>query len=339
MSFCEFGEKELLAPIEKLLKKPIPVVEGHPYPMEVFEAPKRDKHGKIVNADDQEARQAARERKKAREEVKRTSPQSLPPHGGKVAPVSPAPDEGSHRKNPQPSASIKKQAGYRASKTLDQALSAMSPKSHGPAPKPSVKRGETSRQPKSKSQSASRDSAFEAWLAEERAIQARQYGQDPLAGEEIMDATARFLAPKGEHSRIGELGLERGRAKGRLRPGDQSESEGKRPGHAAVNASQTQLSPRVHPPAAPRQEKPRRDKASQKGGQERNSLPRKNRTASSSKPLPKQGSPAPKQSRQDKRRPDRPRRGPVEAPHSGAQKDSTEQRSLMKPYYFNPNED
>ncbi len=339
VSFCEFGEKELLAPIEKLLKKPIPVVEGHPYPMEVFEAPKRDKHGKIVNADDQEARQAARERKKAREEVKRTSPQSLPPHGGKVAPVSPAPDEGSHRKNPQPSASIKKQAGYRASKTLDQALSAMSPKSQGPAPKPSVKRGETSRQPKSKSQSASRDSAFEAWLAEERAIQARQYGQDPLAGEEIMDATARFLAPKGEHSRIGELGLERGRAKGRLRPGDQSESEGKRPGHAAVNASQTQLSPRVHPPAAPRQEKPRRDKASQKGGQERNSLPRTNRTAPSSKPLPKQGSPAPKQSRQDKRRPDRPRRGPVEAPHSGAQKDSTEQRSLMKPYYFNPNED
>ena len=215
----------------------------------------------------------------------------------------------------------------------------MSPKSQGPAPKTSVKRGETSRQPKSKSQSASRDSAFEAWLAEERAIQARQYGQDPLAGEEIMDVTARFLAPKGEHSRIGELGLERGRAKGRLRPGDQSESEGKRPGHAAVNASQTQLSPRVHPPAAPRQEKPRRDKASQKGGQERNSLPRKDRTASSSKPLPKQGSPAPKQSRQDKRRPDRPRRGPVEAPHSGAQKDSTEQRSLMKPYYFNPNED
>ena len=30
VSFCEFGEKELLAPIEKLLKKTIPVVEGHP---------------------------------------------------------------------------------------------------------------------------------------------------------------------------------------------------------------------------------------------------------------------------------------------------------------------
>lgn len=37
-------------------------------------------------------------------------------------------------------------------------------------------------------------------------------------------------------------------------------------------------------------------------------------------------------------RPARPR-GPVEAPHSGAQKDSTEQRSLMKPYYFNPDEE
>ena len=73
VSFCEFGEKELLVPIEKLLKKPIPVVTGHPWPMEVFEAPKRDKHGKIVNADDAEARQAARERKRQRDEGRKTA--------------------------------------------------------------------------------------------------------------------------------------------------------------------------------------------------------------------------------------------------------------------------
>ena len=46
ISFCEFGEKELLTPIQRLLKRPIPVVEDHPYPMQNFEAPKRDKHGK-----------------------------------------------------------------------------------------------------------------------------------------------------------------------------------------------------------------------------------------------------------------------------------------------------
>ena len=76
ISFCEFGEKELLAPIEKLLKRPIPVEEDHPWPMAVFEAPKRDKNGKIINEEDQEARQAARELRRAREEAKKAAEQA-----------------------------------------------------------------------------------------------------------------------------------------------------------------------------------------------------------------------------------------------------------------------
>ncbi len=39
VSFCCFAEKESLAGIEKLTRKPIPVVEEHPYPMQVFEIP------------------------------------------------------------------------------------------------------------------------------------------------------------------------------------------------------------------------------------------------------------------------------------------------------------
>lgn len=39
VSFCCFAEKESLAEIEKLTGKPIPVVEEHPYPMQVFEIP------------------------------------------------------------------------------------------------------------------------------------------------------------------------------------------------------------------------------------------------------------------------------------------------------------
>ena len=41
--------------------------------MQNFDAPKRDKHGKIVNADDAEARQAARERKQQRQAAKKAA--------------------------------------------------------------------------------------------------------------------------------------------------------------------------------------------------------------------------------------------------------------------------
>ncbi len=37
IAFCNFDEKENLKDIEKLIRKQIPVVEGHPYPMEIFE--------------------------------------------------------------------------------------------------------------------------------------------------------------------------------------------------------------------------------------------------------------------------------------------------------------
>ena len=59
VSFCDFAEKEYLRGIEKLIGRNIPVVEEHPWPMEVFEAP-RDAKGRAVNADDAEARAAAK---------------------------------------------------------------------------------------------------------------------------------------------------------------------------------------------------------------------------------------------------------------------------------------
>ena len=37
ISFCNFDEKPYLADIQKLIRKEIPVVEAHPYPMEIFE--------------------------------------------------------------------------------------------------------------------------------------------------------------------------------------------------------------------------------------------------------------------------------------------------------------
>ncbi len=66
ISFCDITEKDMLRDIEKLIGRPVPVTEGHPYPMVVLEPPKKDKHGRIINQEDQEARQAAREKHQQR---------------------------------------------------------------------------------------------------------------------------------------------------------------------------------------------------------------------------------------------------------------------------------
>lgn len=68
IAFCDFGEKPLLRDIESLMGKKIPLVVDHPYPMTVFEAPKKDKSGRIINTEDEEARAAARERRRLRDE-------------------------------------------------------------------------------------------------------------------------------------------------------------------------------------------------------------------------------------------------------------------------------
>ena len=75
ISFCDFGEKPLLRDIEKLIGRRVPLVEDHPYPMQVFEAPKRDKNGRIINEEDAEARAAARELRRQREENARQAAQ------------------------------------------------------------------------------------------------------------------------------------------------------------------------------------------------------------------------------------------------------------------------
>jgi ATP-dependent RNA helicase RhlE len=69
ISFCDYSEKPLLRDIEKLIGKAVPVVNDHPFPMQVFETPVKDARGRIVNAEDAEARAAARARKAERQKA------------------------------------------------------------------------------------------------------------------------------------------------------------------------------------------------------------------------------------------------------------------------------
>lgn len=70
IALCDYNELPLLKEIEKLMGKRVPEVVGHPWPMENFEAPVKDGSGKVKNPEDEEARAAARERMKERRAAK-----------------------------------------------------------------------------------------------------------------------------------------------------------------------------------------------------------------------------------------------------------------------------
>jgi ATP-dependent RNA helicase RhlE len=76
IALCDYQEEGLLRDIEKLIKKQIPVVEEHPWPMTNFDEPVRDKHGKVRNPEDEEARSAARERSRERRAAEKQAAQA-----------------------------------------------------------------------------------------------------------------------------------------------------------------------------------------------------------------------------------------------------------------------
>ncbi len=162
-------------------------------------------------------------------------------------------------------------------------------------------------------------------MAEERRIQAQQGYADALAGDEIMDATARLLAPK--------------------RPS------------APARSVERSRGPQHREERQPRREEPRKAKPApqkpQKPAAQKPQKPMKPaKPAQSAKPAPQQA-PAKKPGRSlgqvvksalslDERKAKireqaKARRGmPPERPKTSAgQMDSTEHASLMKPYYLN----
>ncbi|MBQ8935258.1 MAG: DEAD/DEAH box helicase, partial [Oscillospiraceae bacterium] len=100
LSFCDVSELEDLAAIEKQLKKPIPTVETHPYPMEELEVPMKDSRGRKINTEDAEARAAAREQSQKRREKLRTMAEQAKGQAKEQAePAAPKADGTQERKN------------------------------------------------------------------------------------------------------------------------------------------------------------------------------------------------------------------------------------------------
>ena len=286
ISFCQFDEKDELKAIEKLLGKSIPVVENHPFPMENFDPPQKDKRGRPINSEDAEARAAAKEKRrqkdaenkaKAEERKKAAAQGALTP-----VPVAPVPIEETDAPKKK-KRRRKKSGGGQAVQTDAPAVQAMAPVKEEPLvlrDKP-VGRGV-------------RQGRLEDTLPDDPAMPVTDfYKPNPLDSDVIMDATARLLAPRRPAPR----------------PQIQAESRQK---------SQTQKKQEKAQAQKPAQPKPRRQGKKQ---------------GAPAQPAKEPVLPPSLAGKKKRRRDDRPR--PIEAPlRSDRQKDSTQHKSLMRPYYL-----
>ena len=270
ISFCDYGEMPLLRDIEKLLKKPIPR-RDHNYPMEVFEAPKKDAKGRVVNPEDAEARQAAREKNAARKKQQQAA-----------QPAAPAEAEAPH--------STGKRKRRRGKGQGAQQPQAAAP---APAPQPAEKPRRTF--PHGKQNLGNLEDFLAAQPTAEESV--TFHHRDPLEGDVIMDATARLLAAKPVYHYY--------------KPSSNAASHKKKGKGGEKKAK-----------AAPVEKAPQAAQAAQR------------------RKSPKKGAPAPAQKASGSlHRPPRPGRGrgripPRVEPPKSRQKDSTEQQSLMKPFYI-----
>ena len=293
IAFCDFSEKPLLRDIEKLLGKPVPQVADHPYPMTNFEAPKRDKNGKIINEEDAEARQAARQLRQQREQARQAAARGQT----EASPLSPAPQSSEGEQPKKKSRRRKKAAGH------EQPTSSPDLEPSAPVQRPAPKRGVRSGTLMNTGDSMPRTDF---------------YRPNPLDSDVIMDATARLLAPR------------RPAAPAQAAPADSREK--RRNSRHKKTKSPAQ-------PAMPHlqlEQLPAGETAKGQGGGK--SKPRQSSKPARSVPPAKgeRPSPAPapkKQGGAKHGRRDRPRGMPPE-PRRSQTKDSTEQPSLMKPYYL-----
>ena len=276
VSFCQFDERDELRAIEKLLGRPIPVVEDHPFPMENFDPPKRDKHGRPINAEDAEAREAAREKRREQDEVK-AAPVPEPP-----APMEEIPSRKKRRRK-------KKAVGTAGQAAEPVSVPAAAPVQAGsgrtePAAGPYLPRQRSDRP----LGAGVRQGRLEDTLPADPAIPVVDFVKpNPLDSDVIMDATARLLASRPRPQTQAQPQPQKKRDKEDRKPAPPRPRQGKK-GKKQGAPPRPEREP-VLPPSLSGKRKPRRD-----------------------------GKPR-----------------PVETPpRSDRQKDSTQQKSLMRPYYL-----
>ena len=314
IAFCDFSEKPLLKEIEKLMGKSVPLVEDHPFPMEVFEAPKRDRNGKIINPEDDEARQAARELKKAREEAKAAKQQTP---------------------------KVKEETSVQEVPTAEEGAAAKL-KRRRRKKKPAQPAAEVSAAPAEVSAPVQEEPAFEepwtpttTWPKMVRSGTLLDTGDsmpctefhrpNPLDSDVIMDATARLLSSR----RTPVPNMESGRSQ-RTEEGQRRRRRNRRPSQQTSEAVE-------QPKKASTPEQPKKVKAGEQQPKKAKSAPKKDGQGQRGEQSRKKHQDQPAQQRNgsgSKRSRGGNRRGMPPEPQRNHPKDSTEQPSLMKPYYL-----
>ena len=302
VSFCQFDEKDELRAIEKLLGRPIPVVEDHPYPMENFDPPQKDKRGRVVNAEDAEARAAAKERRRARDGSNKAKAEERGQAAAQAA-VLPAPEKEADapkkkRRRKKSGGGEQAEAAAPATAPAEKDAPPLVPRDKRPAGTPAgdpqgLGFAADSRRARSAGSRGVRQGRIFDTLPEEPSVPVTDFHKpNPLDSDVIMDATARLLAPR--------------------RPAARPETQS-----------------REQPKSQPRQ-KGDQDRA---GKQSRQRPRRQGKRQGPPVPAAKEPVLPPSLAGKKRRRDDRPR--PVEAPpRSDRQKDSTQHKSLMRPYYL-----
>ena len=278
ISFCDFGEKPLLKDIEKLMGRSVPVLDGHPFPMQIFEAPKRDKNGKIINEEDAEARAAARQLKRERDQARQAA-----------------------EKEKREKELARQQAAAQVLEQQEPAAQVLPPVEDEPLDDYLPQRPKLTRPG--------------TLLDTGDAMPNTEFTRpDPLDSDVIMDATARLLA-----SRKPLYGSSP------VRDSRSPRKEGSRR-KAAPQPRQEEQSPAPEQ-KPPKKRRSRKKSAAQPAGQQA-AAPQKKAAHQEQAQKERSG-------RGKKHSHDRGSRGPMEPHKSGQTKDSTEQASLIKPFYIN----
>ena len=296
ISFCRADEKNYLKQIEKLLGRKLSVVNDHPYPM-VEAATGVDPMLQAKREGKENARAKAAERRQAQ--------------AAKAAKTTETP-KAEQKKTEPPKAKQKPKAEQPKLQKQSQPKAAPVPKGKEP-PKEMVPA------PKAQSKRGVRQQRLEDTLPAAPVQASGTFERrNPFEGDRIMDATARLLAPRPRM-----YASEPPRAK--------TKPEKKQ-------AQSTKAAPAEKPQQAQSAQNTAKKKKKKKAVTQA-AIPQKQQPvlAKKSQPTQEKKTAAPKAKSADakgknsSRRSDRPR--PVEPPRSRV-KDSTEQPSLMKPYYL-----
>ncbi|MCD8144836.1 MAG: DEAD/DEAH box helicase [Oscillospiraceae bacterium] len=352
ISFCDISEMDMLKGIERLIGRKVPVIEGHPYPMVVLEAPKKDKHGRPVNPDDQEARMAARQKRQ-----ERTAVPAAESTGKEVQPV--AEDQ---KQSAAGGAAKGKKKQKKTSRSNQPRQKAVEPESAAkyevaeqdedslPTVLRPVKRERTYTRPVR--QTSLKDFLKEISGDEDEA----DYSDFPLleqqlreerGGDRFLDATDRMFATHSSRYRDAYGDKRRGASnqsgsgKKKQNPQNQGKSAGEKPA-----GGQKSQQPQKKAPKDGKRRQPAQTAKPQPVEQEQQAAapvarPAKKKTGGKKKSAAKPGAPGnqPPEGRLLNVKPRKNRTyrtpPPMERSHYATQKDSTEQKSLMKPYYIN----